>query len=238
METKVNQAQIKRDRQATESFNIKLRRDLRSFENMFLNGSVDYAFRMIRNKITVANKAIADFPTRVETRHNKYLDIKHYQNVIAKAELELTFNGIITLNAIAPAKKAYDERIEKLVSQLVAEGFGDRRYTCETINTAGGQLEFLFSNDIKSLHARFIYVSGTMVADHFRFITTVRMNKDVVAPVEVIGLPKDLKQTPSVAKVGSRGEQVAACVAKQMNAKQIATELEMNISYVRRLMAS
>ena len=64
------------------------------------------------------------------------------------------------------------------------------------------------------------------------------MNKDVVAPVEVIGLPKDLKQTPSVAKVGSRGEQVAACVAKQMNAKQIATELEMNISYVRRLMAS
>ena len=238
METKVNQAQVKRDRQATESFNYKLRRDLKSFENMFLNGCVAYEFRLIRSRIAVANKAIVDFPTRVETRHNKYLDIKYYQNVIAKAELELTFDGIITLNAIAPAKRAYDERIERLVGQLVAEGFGDRRYTCETINTAGGQLEFLFSNDIKSLHARFIYVSGTTVADHFRFITTVRMNKDVVAPVEVIGLPKDLKQVASVAKAGSRGEQVAACVAKQMNAKQIAAELEMNISYVRRLMAS
>lgn len=232
----VNQAKLKRDRQATESFNNKLRRELKTFENIFLNGSVNYAFDCIKSKIVVANKAIVDFPTRIETRQNKYHDVTYFQNIIERAENELKFDAIITLNAIVPAKKAYDERIERLVQQLVAEGFGERTYKCETIKAAGGQLEFLFTNDIKSLHARFIYVCGTTVADHFRFITTVRKNNEVVAPVEVIGGPTDLKQVAT--KVGSRADQVATCVAKDMTAKQIAQTLEMNISYVRRLMAA
>lgn len=179
METKpVSKAQALRDKQARESFNHKLRRELVVFENKYLMGSVRHAFRVIESDIKHTAKQIEGYPNR-EIKLNKWgredgPTLQDLQYRLERRQFELSQDGTITLNAIVPAKKSYDEKIERLVNELVAEGFGDSKYTCETIRTVGGELEFLFVNSIKSLHARFIWVESTVVCDHFRFITTVR----------------------------------------------------------------
>lgn len=180
METKVNKAAELRDKQARESFNAKLRRDLVVFENKYLMGAVSYAFNVIRSDIKHTEKLITDFPTR-EIKLNRFgreegPTLRDLQYRLERKQYELSQDGTITLNAIVLAKKSYDEKIERLVNQLIEEGFGQSKYEVETIRAVGGELEFIFTNAVKTLHARFIWVDGVMVASHFRFITTVRRN--------------------------------------------------------------
>ena len=182
METKpVSKAAALRDKQAAEAFNAKLRRELTTFENKYLMGAVSFAFNCIKNSIKQTEKLIADFPTREPYTNRLGRDdrptLRDLEYRLQREQHQLSQDGTITLNAIVSAKKSYDEKIERLVSQLIAEGFGQTKYSIETIRSVGGELEFVISNEIKTVHARFIWVDGVEVASHFRFIFTTRMNK-------------------------------------------------------------
>lgn len=174
MEIKINKAQEKRDRQNTEFINSDLRRKLAKFENKYLNGAVAYEFNIRKAAIQKFEKLIAEFPMRVITKENQRTTVADYEGRIKRVQKELELDATIILNTITDAKKSYDEKVNRLVSLLVAEGFGYAHYKVEEIRTKCGQLEFLISKSDKEVHARLIYVEGVIVTPHFRFITTTR----------------------------------------------------------------
>lgn len=177
METVVNKAQQKRDRQARESLNNTLRNKLRYFENDYLNGNVQWAINQVRLQIAKTQKEIHDFPNRTITPKNRHHRIEDLQWRLSKQREILNLDAKITLRAIVEAKQSYDEKVERLVTLLIQEGFSNSTYKVQDINTAGGHLEFLISKSDKEVHARLIWVNCTEKTPHFRFITTTRIIK-------------------------------------------------------------
>lgn len=174
MEAKTNKAQETRDRQNFEYINSDLRRKLLDFENEYLNSTVAFQFKLRNNKIKQLEKLIADFPTRIVNRANKFDTVERYQRGIQLLERELELDATITLKTIVNAKKSFDEKVERLVRTLVQEGFGHAHYKVELIKDRGSKLEFIISKSDKTVHARLIWVDGVLVEPHFRFITTTR----------------------------------------------------------------
>jgi len=172
MESKVNKAQEKRDRQNFDYINSDLRRRLATFENEYLNGSVQYEFISRKNQIKSIQKEIQDF-INAGTIDNRCF-VKNSQHRIDMIQRELDFNATLTMNALNSSKRNYDEKVNRLAKLLVEEGFGYSKYKVEEIRNQGSRLEFLISNEIKEIHARLIWVDAVEVAPHFRFITTTR----------------------------------------------------------------
>ena len=119
-------------------------------------------------------KLIADFPTRIVNRANKFDTVERYQHGINLLNRELELDATITLKTIVNAKKSFDEKVDRLVRTLVQEGFGHAHYKVELIKDRGSKLEFIISKSDKTVHARLIWVDGVLVEPHFRFITTTR----------------------------------------------------------------
>lgn len=174
METKVNKAQEKRDRQNTEFVDFNLRRKLQYFENNYLNSAVRYAFTKLNKEIANTEQLIKDFPNREITERNKRDRVENHEHRLKQLKHVLSLDAKITLETITEAKKSYDEKVNRLVELLVKEGFGYAKFKIEEIANLGGELEFLISKDDKEVHARLIFVNGVIVTPHFRFITTVR----------------------------------------------------------------
>ena len=174
METKVNKAQEKRDKDNTNYINTNLRNKLKVFENDYLNSCMDFEFNYRKSIIRKLQKEIKDFPNRVVTKENSRVTVADLQYRINRIELELSFDATIRLNALNYAKKSYDEKVNRLVELLVKEGFGYAHFKVEEIKSRTSKLEFLISKSDKEVHARLIWVDGVEVCSHFRFITTTR----------------------------------------------------------------
>ncbi len=181
METKINKAQEKRDRQNTEFINSQLRRKLMTFENEYLNSCVAFEFNSRKAIIKNIQKEIIEFPKSEKamkmSEHGIQTSIKNFQYRIDRIEHELKFDATITMNALNYAKKSFDEKVDRLVSLLVKEGFGYSHFNVEEIKSRTSKLEFLISKIDKEVHARLIWVDGVEVCSHFRFITTTRKIK-------------------------------------------------------------
>jgi hypothetical protein len=177
METVVNKAQEKRDRQARESLNHTLRNKFRYFENDYLNSSVLWEMNQVKRSIAKIQKEIDDFPTREITPRNRHQRIEDLQWRLQREKEVLALDARITLRTIVATKKLYDDKVERLVTLLIQEGFANSKYQVQDVNTAGGHLEFLISKSDKEIHARLIWVNCTEKTPHFRFITTTRMIK-------------------------------------------------------------
>ena len=174
MDTKVNKAQEKRDKDNTNYINTNLRNKLKAFENDYLNSCMDFEFNYRKSIISKLQKEIKDFPNRVVTKQNSRVTVADLQYRINRIELELSFDATIRLNALNYAKKSYDEKVNRLGELLVKEGFGYAHFKVEEIKSRTYKLEFLISKSDKEVHARLIWVDGVEVCSHFRFITTTR----------------------------------------------------------------
>lgn len=160
-----------RRRQATEYINANLRRKLTDFENDYLNHAANWAVRKLEIEIKEWEEAIAEVD-RMERGWE--IRIKNHQYRIDQLQRTLQLDAILKMRALTDAKEGYDVKIDKVVELLVREGFNSRFFKIEDIGVAGGNLEFLISNDVKEVHARLIFAHGPIKAPHFRFITTVR----------------------------------------------------------------
>lgn len=178
METKINKAQEKRDRQNTEFINFNLRNKLMNFENEYLNSCVAFEFGSRKAIIRSIEKEMIEFPKSEKglkmTETNIATAIKNFQYRIDRIEKELTFDATITMNGLNYGKKSFDEKVDRLVALLVKEGFGHAHFKVEEIKSQSSKLEFLISKSDKEVHARLIWVDGVEVCSHFRFITTTR----------------------------------------------------------------
>ncbi|QHB40950.1 hypothetical protein HWC99_gp19 [Flavobacterium phage vB_FspS_tant8-1] len=178
MEAKINKAQEKRDRQNTEFINSQLRRKLMTFENEYLNSCVAFEFNSRKAIIKSIEKEIIEFPKSEKglkmTEHGIKTMINNFEYRIDRIQNELKFDATITMNALNYAKKSFDEKVDRLVSLLVKEGFGYSHFQVEEIKSRTSKLEFLISKSDKEVHARLIWVDGVEVCSHFRFITTTR----------------------------------------------------------------
>jgi uncharacterized coiled-coil DUF342 family protein len=174
METVVSKAQEKRDRQARESLNHTLRNKLRYFENDYLNSSVQWEINEVKRSIANIQKEIDNFPTREITPRNRHQRIEDLQWRLQREKEVLTLDAKITLRTIVAAKKSYDNKVERLVTLLIQEGFSNGSYKVVDIHAIGSLLEFLITKSDKEVHARLIWVNCTEKTPHFRFITTTR----------------------------------------------------------------
>lgn len=172
METKVNKAQEKRDRQNFDYINADLRRRLATFENEYLKGAVQYEFRSRQNQIKHIEKEIEDFKKSGQVDKRCFVQNSEYR--IQTIKRELSFDATLTMNTLNQSKRSYDDKVNRLAKLLVEEGFGYSKYKVEEMRNQGSKLEFLISNDVKEIHARLIWVDAVEVARHFRFITTTR----------------------------------------------------------------
>lgn len=170
----MTKAEEKAQRDNTNYINNSLRKRLLSFENDYLNGSVQYEFNSRKNRVNYFNNLIRDFDTREVTRSNRFETVANYVSRKEIIEAELALGAFITMNALNSAKASYDMKINKLVQKLVEEGFGYAHYKIEELKDAGSRFSFLISKEDKEVHARLIWVDGVEVAPHFRFITTIR----------------------------------------------------------------
>lgn len=174
METKVNKAKELRDRQNTEYINADLRRKLLEFENEYLNSAVSYEFSRREREIKHFQKLIVEFPTRKVTKQNQRDTVRNYQYRIDSIQKELDLDATLTMKTLVETKKSFDQKVNRVVSVLVEEGFGYAHYNVEKITDKGAKLAFLISKSDKVVHARLIWVDGIEVTPHFRFITTTR----------------------------------------------------------------
>lgn len=171
MSTTISQAEQKRIKEATNYLDFNLRRKLTSFENKYLQHSVEWAIKDIENKINLNQQAIEKVDKTKAFWQNR---IDSYNHSIEKLKQQLALDSILKLNVLSEAKVNYDEKVNKIVALLVQEGFNHLFLKIEEISARGSELEFLISNDKKEIHARVIFACGEIKAPHFRFITTVR----------------------------------------------------------------
>lgn len=176
METKaISKAEAKRQKQNLEYINNTLRRKLTSFEDRYLEGSVNWALGAHKRRIVELKRQIA--VTEGKNLSKDKWAIQDAKERLIRLEKQVIYKSIVTLEAIVDAKRIYDAKVDGVVQLLISEGFEAYKYQVEEVGTAGGELEFLITNEVKEVHARFIYVNGAIKAPHFRFITTVRKQK-------------------------------------------------------------
>lgn len=187
METKVNKAQEKRNRENFQFINSDIRRRLAEFENDYLNKAVQYEIESRQIAIKNIEKEISDlkeikeptverYSTAFKKNRTVYVrdlirDLEYKKDGIQK---QLKFDATIKMNTFNSSKKSYDEKVNRLVETLVSENFGYSRYNVEELRDRSSRFEFLISNNEKECHARLIWVDAVEVAPHFRFITTTR----------------------------------------------------------------
>lgn len=188
METK-SKAQVKREQDNLNYVNVNLRNKLRPFENKYLNACVKFAFDMIKIQIKQAEKEIEKTKTGVRVFRGKEIqltpyqieqDVKSIESRIARYNSQLELDALITLQAINDAKAGYDQKVDKVVKTLVAEGFGFGfgNFQVEQVKSEKStELSFLISKTDKEVHARLIWVDAVEKTPHFRFITTTRAIK-------------------------------------------------------------
>lgn len=172
METTISKAEQKRRKQAFEYLDNALRRSLRRFENEYLDHAARWAVRKIELEIDKIEKMKSEVD---KTKLRWESVIANHDHRIKVLRTTLHLDMILKLQALKDAKENYDEKVNKIVHLLVAEGFNYQHFKIEQIEDCTSKdLEFLISNDKKEVHARLIFAHGPIKAPHFRFITTVR----------------------------------------------------------------
>lgn len=171
----MTKAELKRQKQTRETLTNILNRRLIDFKNDYLGDYVAWGVRQVELQLE-----------DLKERHGKQIPAwkgsskmitTDYSVSIKRTEEKLERSHLLTLELMEIANKGYQMKFERLIEKLVGFGFTPYKIKVETVADAGYKLTFLISNDEMEVHARVIYVCGSIKAPHYRFITTKRNKK-------------------------------------------------------------
>ena len=195
----MTKAAEKRRKSLVDSLTTKLGSTLRTFENKYMSAYTEW--NMLPIKLSAAKheglESFEDFQVKFMNKSWESVGMEQprgssFSSVIshndayrmfankAGAKRRLSNEYLTRFEFMSEAAEGYKSKFERLVTK-VADGLGDvdsySKLSVETVRNSGHELEFLISvNDIE-VHARAIFVNGTLVAPHYRFITTTRAKK-------------------------------------------------------------
>ena len=166
----------KRARQFKENITAQLEMRLRDFKENYYDRYTTYAQMSQASDIVKLKEDLEEAKTREEKGNGYYL--RNAQARYDKGLLQQAREATNTLQWLGEAKRNYDAKFDRLVSELVSCGIDTKNFTVETIEPDGKAVfSFLVKDKEQTVHARFIYASGMIVIPHFRFIITRRANK-------------------------------------------------------------
>lgn len=151
----ISKAQEKRNKQNRSFVESAIKRSLIGFQDRYLGAYVNWNIFQIEMRLDKAKN---------EGR----------ESVIKMISTKLERKNLLTLTFITEAKENYDIKLNKLVDKVCGFGMTHLGLRVKTVKTSGSELEFLISNNEMEVHARAIWVDGTIKAPHYRFITTKR----------------------------------------------------------------
>ena len=168
----VSKAELKRIKDAKDSFTALLNRNLKDFKNLYLQSSVEFGIKMeekaIENNIKRIQNAELHSSSGFTSQEHKEESIRHVES---RRRPEM----LMILEYINEANKSFNDKIETMVCKMIEAQITTRFLKLQKIGGGtSSEFGFLISDDKIELHARTIFACGEIKAPHFRFITTIR----------------------------------------------------------------
>lgn len=176
----MTQAQIKRDRQLTETLTNQLNRTLRDFKDKYLTDYYNYQVKQLEATKNHYAKLIQSDDIEAIAKKNYFGSAERYIKElnwkIDTINTTLSRQSLLMLEHFVEADKSYQVKLDNLISKIVEEQFNTRFMKIERIGSGTyDKFSILISNDVMEIEARFIYACGEIKAPHYRFIITKRM---------------------------------------------------------------
>jgi hypothetical protein len=171
----MTKAEQKRIKENTEIILSKVNSTLLQFKNDVMCRAGEWAVKEKEIRLENAQKDLKAFCASSGYGEHK---ADQYANRIVWLEKELQKSTLISFEAMKEFEENYTQKVQKMVEKMVRYGMTHLHLQVKSVKTEKpGEFSFLVSNNEMEVHARAIYVNGTIVAPHFRFITTKRMIK-------------------------------------------------------------
>jgi len=189
----------KRRRQLNERLTLLMSTFLKKFENRYMEAYTEWSMSPFIDKSIIYSALSSEKQFRVELQNTKYSELRvifgispnkrysedkestlsnssiariYYQVIEARKKMET--ESLTRFVFMQEAAKGYATKFENLINKMVSYDFSTRNLRVEEIGVNGNELEFLITNDERTIHARAIFVNGAIKAPHYRFITTER----------------------------------------------------------------
>jgi hypothetical protein len=208
-----------------------LNRETREQREDFLTNVVTYETERL-------NKMITMWESRdLSSEHTKYRlesNYKYAQNAFKR----ITTNTMKWLN---DGNEYFDTKLQQAAAKIEGFGFLEDNVMLDIVEselTSAGLSFYINGWDrntnqsIGRIYARLIWVNCYEKQSHYRWIVTL---KDAPKKVEVVAEVTEVTAPTTTRKAAGRRAQIEALLSQSMTAKQMAETLEMNVSYVRKI---
>lgn len=171
----VSKAELKRIKDAKDSFTALLNRNLKDFKNLYLQSSVEFGIKMEEKGIENCIKRIQDSEMKNTYGMPSFNAEEAKEQSIRNVESRRRPEMLMILEYINEANKSFNDKIETMVCKMIEAQITTRFLKLQKIGGGtSSEFGFLISDDKIELHARTIFACGEIKAPHFRFITTIR----------------------------------------------------------------
>ena len=215
----------------TQQYGVNmLNRETRDQREDFLTNVVTY-------EVNRLERMISDWNNRnLTTEHTQY----RLQSNAKHAEQMLTRKTTNTLKWLNEGNEYFDTKLQQAAIKIDGFGFLQDNVALDIVDselTDAGLSFYINGTDRKTsqsvgrIYARLIWVNCYEKRSHYRWIVTL---KDAPKKVEVAEVTEVTAPT-TTRKAAGRRAQIEALLSQSMTAKQMAETLEMNVSYVRKI---
>lgn len=193
----------KRRRQLRERLTVLMDRFLKPFENRYINAYTEWSMTPIKLMVEVlpsctildgfkgqlndtTHKQLKErFPRVVLSSPNTRRgetedsvisnhDISNIFYKVNKARSKMKIESLTRFDFMQEASQGYAIKFDNLINKMVDYEFSTGNLRVEKVSDAGNELAFLITNNERTIHARAIFINGSINAPHYRFITTER----------------------------------------------------------------